>query len=88
MEYSGGFGAGRQSLVQELRKGFSKQVIFELRAENKHFMLTERKAFRQRTLDAKAFGVPGVFKEKRKHVRIEISEGGEKGRRGGQSFGG
>lgn len=47
-----------------------------------------RKAFRQRTLDAKAFGVPGVFKEKRKHVRIEISEGGEKGRRGGQSFGG
>jgi len=48
VEYSGGFGAGRQSLVQELRKGFSKQVIFELRAENKHFMLTERKAFRQR----------------------------------------
>lgn len=45
-------------------------------------------AFRQRTLEAKAFGVRGVFKEKRKHMRIEISEGGEKGRRGGQNFGG
>lgn len=44
-------------------------------------------AFRQRTLDAKAFSVRGVFKEKRKHMRIEISEGGEKGRKGGQSFG-
>lgn len=47
-----------------------------------------RLAFRQRTLDAKAFGIPGVFKEKRKHVRLEISEGGGKGRRGGQRCGG
>ena len=27
-------------------------------------------------------------RKKRKHMRIEISEGGEKGRRGGQNFGG